>query len=1037
MKQRGDLPGGTVTFLFTDIEGSTQLLQRLRDRYKELLVEHHRIVRQILDSWQGREVSTEGDAFFVSFTKATQAVAAAVEVQRTLTTLAWPEGVHVKVRMGLHTGEPWIIEEDYAGLDVHRAARIAHAGHGGQVLLSETTAALVWDELPEGVTLVDLGQHQLKDMRRPERLHQLAIDGLTAEFPPLKSLSPVEAAMASQKEAAPPPAFLVAGQDRPSPLFVGRQRELNWLLDRINLVLVGAGASPVLFVTGEAGRGKSSLLDEFARQAQEQHGSLVVARGICNAFSGTGDPYLPFRQILSLLAGDVESEWAGGTISRDQAVRLWRLAPFTLQKVLADEQVLIDTLLPSAVLARISLAHQDSPVDWQEALERIRHDRSYRQDLEQRQLFEQCYELLFKIAGQRPLLLLLDDLQWADSATINLLFHLGRRLAGSPTLIVGAYRPSEVALGRSDFDISDNQRHPLEAIINEFKRLYGEIELNLSQLEQDEGLAFVEALLDSQPNQLDAKFRRALFERTKGHPLFTIELLRSLQEQEALVQDESGRWLAPSSLSWGTLPARIEAVIAQRIGRLSDDLRQIVTVASVEGELFTAQVVAQVLDMEVRPLLHALSQELENRHRLLRERDEIETGGQFLTRYQFRHALFQQYLYNSLSAGERRLLHHDIARALEALYSAEPESVVVQLAYHYRHAGERLKALDYARQAAERAETMFAFDEAIDYVNVALTLIRPGEQREMRLALLEKLADLHVLMGRHPQAVDIYQEAVGLRRSFPEEGPMALVRLHRKIGATVIHMTWFADRQQYEELAHRHLQAGLELADGRPPHEETVRLLIALAEEAWLARVHPDWEMAEKYANTAIKMAEGLEALVEVSAALNSLEAVYGARGLFRERLELSLRRLELSHDKRFKDTHEKARILVQTGRAMTIVGEFTDALPYLQQAESLSRQIHALDLLFYAYRNQAVCYYRMDQWDNVLYIESQWRVLEQQHINFEERAGPTCFFIALVAAVQALRGKTDEALHLREQSLAVMLANDGPADGWGRDNHY
>ena len=133
-------------------------------------------------------MDTQGDAFFVAFPRATQAVAAAVEAQRLLAEHAWPEGVTVRVRMGLHTGEPWKAEEGYVGIDVHRAARIAHTGHGGQVLLSETTTALVLDELPAGVSLLDLGRHLLKDIHRPEHIHQLVIQGLPAEFPPLTSL---------------------------------------------------------------------------------------------------------------------------------------------------------------------------------------------------------------------------------------------------------------------------------------------------------------------------------------------------------------------------------------------------------------------------------------------------------------------------------------------------------------------------------------------------------------------------------------------------------------------------------------------------------------------------------------------------------------------------------------------------------------------------------------------------------------------------------------------------------------------------------
>ncbi|MGD9094105.1 MAG: adenylate/guanylate cyclase domain-containing protein, partial [Anaerolineales bacterium] len=183
-----ELPEGTVTFLFTDIEGSTQLLSQLGDRYATLLDEHHQLMRATFTQWHGREIDTQGDAFFVAFPRALDAVSCVVEAQRALVVHQWPEDVTVRVRMGLHTGEPIVSRTGYVGMDVHRAARIAHVGHGGQVLLSETTTALVIDELPEGAELLDLGRHLLKDMRRPEHIRQLVIEGLPAEFPPLTSL---------------------------------------------------------------------------------------------------------------------------------------------------------------------------------------------------------------------------------------------------------------------------------------------------------------------------------------------------------------------------------------------------------------------------------------------------------------------------------------------------------------------------------------------------------------------------------------------------------------------------------------------------------------------------------------------------------------------------------------------------------------------------------------------------------------------------------------------------------------------------------
>ncbi|MES0340500.1 MAG: adenylate/guanylate cyclase domain-containing protein, partial [Anaerolineales bacterium] len=167
------LPEGTVTFLFTDIEGSTELLKQLEDQYADLLAQQRDLLREIFDRWDGQEVDTQGDSFFVSFPRATQAVSAAVEIQQSITEHEWPEGVEVRLRMSLHTGEPLTWAEGYVGMDVHRAARIAHVGHGGQVLLSGTTTPLVIDDLPDCVSVIDLGLQRMKDMRRPERIHQL------------------------------------------------------------------------------------------------------------------------------------------------------------------------------------------------------------------------------------------------------------------------------------------------------------------------------------------------------------------------------------------------------------------------------------------------------------------------------------------------------------------------------------------------------------------------------------------------------------------------------------------------------------------------------------------------------------------------------------------------------------------------------------------------------------------------------------------------------------------------------------------------
>jgi DNA-binding NarL/FixJ family response regulator/class 3 adenylate cyclase len=185
-----ELPSGTVTFLFTDIEGSTQLLRTLRERYAEVLADHERLLRSAFGDAGGHEIDTQGDSFFFAFRKPKDAVLAAVAAQRALQSHRWPDGTEVRVRIGIHTGEATVTENRYHGLAVHRAARICAAGHGGQILLSQISQSLLEDdeaELP-GLTLRDLGSQRLKDFDRPVGIYQLVAADLRTEFPPLRTL---------------------------------------------------------------------------------------------------------------------------------------------------------------------------------------------------------------------------------------------------------------------------------------------------------------------------------------------------------------------------------------------------------------------------------------------------------------------------------------------------------------------------------------------------------------------------------------------------------------------------------------------------------------------------------------------------------------------------------------------------------------------------------------------------------------------------------------------------------------------------------
>lgn len=567
------------------------------------------------------------------------------------------------------------------------------------------------------------------------------------------------------------------------PVFIGRERELTQLQGFLQRSLAGEGQ--VAFVAGDAGRGKTALVREFTRRAEDTHDDLVAAIGNCNAQTGSGDPYLPFREVLRLLTGDIESDLAANVVDHQNAARLRGLLVHSTETLIEIGPDLIGLLaagVPGAGLvikAGKVLAHK---AGWLDKLGKMAEQKSTTvpgdTHLESGRILEQYTNVLIALAKLRPLVIVLDDLQWADMASIELLFHLSRRISGSRIFILGAYRPDEVSLGRPG---EVGERHPLEKVLVECKRYFGDVWVDLNQARVDEGRAFVNALLDQEPNRLGNDFREALLQHTGGHALFTIELLREMQERGDLVQDQKGGWIEGPELDWRKLPARVEGVIEERIGRLEESLRQLLAVASVEGEEFTVQVLARVQAMRERQLLQTLSQELEKRHRLIHEQGEVKVGRQILSRYQFAHVLFQQYLYNDLSSGERRLLHSEIAGILEELYQGQTEAITVQLARHYSEAGEGEKAVGYLLQAGDRARALYAYAEAIEHYQRALAFLKEQGDYERAARTLMKLGlTYHIAFDfrRARQAYDegffLWQRAAGVRPATLPPAPHAL-----------------------------------------------------------------------------------------------------------------------------------------------------------------------------------------------------------------------------------------------------------------------
>ncbi|MEJ2359301.1 MAG: AAA family ATPase [Deinococcales bacterium] len=565
---------------------------------------------------------------------------------------------------------------------------------------------------------------------------------------------------------------------------VSREHELERLSEGLEQTLAGRGG--VLFVAGEAGQGKTTLLRSFAERAQAVHPELLVAAGACNAYTGTGDPFQPFREVLEELVGP---EHAG---VRPPPWLAARVAQATVHEGLAGSS-------HAAVRSAIST-------------------------------------LVTGVAGAAPLLLLLDDLQWLDESSADALLHLARSIMPYPVLLLGAFRPSDIVLR------DGTPRHVLYQVLHEVERVHGEAVVDLDRAD---GRAFLEAWLDSEPNRLDAAFRDALWRQTGGQPLFTIELLRAMQERGELVKDVEGRWTLASAVDWAALPDRVAGVLGERIGRLDPFAREVLRVASVEGETFTAEVVAQILERAPRGVTRVVGDELHRRRQLVVPVETRRGATSLVSRYRFRHNLIQRYVYEAIDEAERGYLHEAVGDALQKLLGEEADPVA--LADHYLRARAPWRAAPHLRRAGDRARESGALSQAVHYYQAALEHWPDAEPIE-RATLLRSLGECECARGSLDVAFDALREARALCRDAGDG------RTESAVLALMGHVLY--ERQDYA----RGLDActsAIEALDGGPPCPE---LAVALSMRSLLYMMQGEDDRPLADGRRALAMADALHA---------------------------------------------------------------------------------------------------------------------------------------------------------------------------------
>lgn len=470
------LPSGTVTFLFTDIEGSTPLLQAYPVAMPRALTRHHEILQQAIAAHDGHIFQIIGDAFCAAFGDARQCLAAALEAQHALHAERWGEIGMLRVRMGLHTGAAEVRGDDYvSSLTLVRVQRIMSAAHGGQTLLSSVTAELVREQMPSGTTLRDIGTHKLRGLTQPELIFQVVSADLPSEFAPLRV---VESADAQDSTALLEQ--LVRGK------LIGRSNELAQLQAHWNTAL--QARAHLVLLSGEPGVGKTRLANELIAHAQNEGAELL--RGGCYEYEAT-TPYLPFVEAFR--------DWVHGQ-SAD-----------TLRDKLGSNATEIAKLAPE-IESKLGALPPNPALPPNE--ERLR-------------FFDHVARFLQTIAAPRGLLFFVDDLHWADQGTLNLLHYLLRHLRNDRVLILAAYR--EVELDRS---------HPLAAALVEWNREHLATRVSLSRLSRADTGTLIATLFGQ--GSISEEFVEVLFRETEGNPFFIEEVIKSLIEQGEIYREDGG-----------------------------------------------------------------------------------------------------------------------------------------------------------------------------------------------------------------------------------------------------------------------------------------------------------------------------------------------------------------------------------------------------------------------------------------------------------------------------------------------------------------
>lgn len=553
-------------------------------------------------------------------------------------------------------------------------------------------------------------------------------------------------------------------------VFVGRDEEIAILTNFFQKTYTDR-VCQVGIIAGDAGTGKTTLAENFAHEIIEQYPETVIAAiGKCNAQTGPQDTYLPFREVLDQLTGRQVRAFRGSGSNRPFSID--RTFVVRAKKALAEHGLdLIGTFVPAKLLLEDMEVFDNEPEP--DKLRNLVQSRSGNQEAKREEVYSQYSAVLRSLSQSALVILIIDDLQWASETSLDLFVHLAEDLRDSSVMLIGIRRVDSDSFGKDNILITK---------INHLKAQYGEIVIDLSPNSDKKKIEFLELFFKSQRFKASSDFMDNFFRRTGGNALFTVELFRYFHEHKLLEQDENGNWVADSKLDWSTtqLP-RLDGLIQTRLDGLSDELREILNIASIQGQDFTAQVVKKLMNIGERQVLQKLSTVLDKQYNLVSEISEISTGSVVVSNYRFVNATYHQHIYESMGLGERRLLHEQVAGALEDLYKSNLDEVALQLAHHYELAYKPEKVVEFLNRAAGQLAKVSQLGEAENIFGKALAIAKITNSKKGVVDSLRFIAgDILIPRGDFQEAEKLLLEAQKLAQNIDHTD--GLIYVLRQLG---------------------------------------------------------------------------------------------------------------------------------------------------------------------------------------------------------------------------------------------------------------